>query len=476
MRHLFRDYEEACDNTLLIAERAEVELEFGNAVLPTFPTPPVPTRTRYLRELTLEGARDALRRPACRSTSRSGSSTSSVSSRRWGSPRTSSSCGTSCATRARRGIRVGPGRGSAAGSCVAYCLRIVDIDPIRYDLLFERFLNPGRKQMPDIDMDFDSRYRGDLIRYAAERYGDDHVAQIITFSTIKARAAVRDAARVLGYPYLVGDKIAKLMPPLIMGRDTPLAACLDPQPKHEDGYKMAAELRELYEADPDAKRVDRRRAGPRGPASPGRHPRGRRRDHPRAAHRVPPDPAQAAGRWRSRVGARRHAVRDARRRGPRAPQDGLPRAPQPRRDRDHARPRRGDRGEPSRHRRRAARRREDLRDAPPRARPIGVFQLEGGPVRSLLRSLAPTTFEDIAALIALYRPGPDGPELAQRVRQPQERPEAGHVPAPRPRGDPRADVRADDLPGAADARRAAARRLHARGGRQPPQGDREEGP
>ena len=116
-----------------------------------------------------------------------------------------------------RGIRVGPGRGSAAGSCVAYCLRIVDIDPISYDLLFERFLNPGRKQMPDIDMDFDSRYRGEMIKYAAERYGWDHVAQIVTFSTIKARAAVRDSARVLGYPYAVGDKIAKLMPPLDHG-------------------------------------------------------------------------------------------------------------------------------------------------------------------------------------------------------------------------------------------------------------------
>ena len=96
------------------------------------------------------------------------------------------------------GIRVGPGRGSAAGCCVAYCLRIVDLDPIRYDLLFERFLNPGRKQMPDIDMDFDERYRADVMRYAAEKYGSDRVAQIITFSTIKARAAVRDAARVLG--------------------------------------------------------------------------------------------------------------------------------------------------------------------------------------------------------------------------------------------------------------------------------------
>ncbi len=104
------------------------------------------------------------------------------------------------------GIRVGPGRGSAAGCAVAYCLRITDLDPIQYDLLFERFLNPSRISMPDIDMDFDSRYRDEMIRYAAERYGRDHVAQIVTFSTIKARAAVRDAARVLGYPYAVGDQ------------------------------------------------------------------------------------------------------------------------------------------------------------------------------------------------------------------------------------------------------------------------------
>jgi len=104
-------------------------------------------------------------------------------------------------------------------------------------------------------MDFDSRYRGDMIKYAAQRYGWDHVAQIVTFSTIKARAAVRDGARVLGYPYVVGDKIAKLMPPLVMGRDTPLHACLDPHPKYTDGYKMAGELRELYATDPDAKRV-----------------------------------------------------------------------------------------------------------------------------------------------------------------------------------------------------------------------------
>ena len=122
---------------------------------------------------------------------------------------------------------------------MAYCLRITDLDPIRYDLLFERFLNPSRISMPDIDMDFDSRYRDEMIRYAAERYGRDRVAQIVTFSTIKARAAVRDAARVLGYPYAIGDKVAKLMPPLIMGRDTPLKACLDviagPRGRLQDG-------------------------------------------------------------------------------------------------------------------------------------------------------------------------------------------------------------------------------------------------
>ena len=153
------------------------------------------------------------------------------------------------------GIRVGPGRGSAAGCCVAYCLRIVDLDPIKYDLLFERFLNPGRKQMPDIDMDFDERYRADVMRYAAEKYGSDRVAQVVTFSTIKARAAVRDAARVLGKPYIVGDRIAKAMPPLVMGRDTPLKACMTKTEGHEEGFAAAAELRAMHGSDPDAKEV-----------------------------------------------------------------------------------------------------------------------------------------------------------------------------------------------------------------------------
>ncbi len=190
-------------------------------------------------------------------------------------------------------IRVGPGRGSAAGCAVAYCLWITDLDPIRYDLLFERFLNPSRVSMPDIDMDFDSRYRDEMIRYAAERYGRDHVAQIVTFSTIKARAAVRDAARVLDYEWSMGDRIAKAMPPLIMGRDTPLYACLEEHEKFTDGYKMAGELRQMYDAGSRFAQGHGRRQGSRGYAASGRYPRSGGGDHEGTPHRVPADPAQA---------------------------------------------------------------------------------------------------------------------------------------------------------------------------------------
>ncbi|MEY2461770.1 MAG: polymerase subunit alpha, partial [Acidimicrobiaceae bacterium] len=255
MRRLFSERPDACDNTLLIAQRANVEIEFGKPQLPNFDVPPgFESDTDYLRHLTMEGAKQ-----------RWGSAlTDTVVERLMYELKVIDDMGFSSyflivwdlIKHARdSSIRVGPGRGSAAGCAVAYCLRITDLDPIKYDLLFERFLNPSRISMPDIDMDFDSRYRDEMIRYAAERYGRDHVAQIVTFSTIKARAAVRDAARVLGYPYAIGDRVAKAMPPLIMGRDTPLKACLDLTPKFEDGYKMAGDLRAMYETDPDCKRV-----------------------------------------------------------------------------------------------------------------------------------------------------------------------------------------------------------------------------
>ena len=130
------------------------------------------------------------------------------------------------------GIRCGPGRGSAAGSLVAYVLGITDLDPIKHKLIFERFLNPERISMPDIDMDFDERRRGEMIRYTTQKYGEDRIAQIITYSTIKAKAAIKDSARVLfGQPgYAVADRITKAMPPAIMGKDIPLSGDLRPAP------------------------------------------------------------------------------------------------------------------------------------------------------------------------------------------------------------------------------------------------------
>lgn len=405
MRDLFRELPDACDNTLWIAERSEVEIEFGNPQLPDFPIPSeFDDHDAYLEHLTFEGARQ-----------------------RWGSElpdhvvdrlafelRTIRDMGFSSyflitwdLIRYARDndIRVGPGRGSATGCAVAYCLWITDLDPIRYDLLFERFLNPSRSSMPDIDMDFDSRRRDELIRYAAEKYGRDHVAQIVTFSQIKARAAVRDAARVLGYPYAVGDKIAKAMPPLVMGRDTPLGACLEETEKHRDGYKAAADLREMYDTDSDVKAVVDVAKGLEGL---------RRQDGIHAAAVVitkepltdylpiqrKPESGQSPEEAPVVTQYEMHGVEDLgllkmdflglrnldvitdtldlirRTSGTEVDIDAV-----------------------------------DLEDRPTydllsRGDSIGVFQLESGPMRTLMRSLAPSSFEDVAALVGLYRPGP----------------------------------------------------------------------
>jgi DNA polymerase-3 subunit alpha len=152
----------------------------------------------------------------------------------------------------RNGHPVGPGRGSAAGSLVAYALGITDLDPIPFGLIFERFLNPDRVSMPDIDIDFDERGRGEVIRYVTEKWGEDKVAQIATFGTIKAKAAIKDASRVLGYPYALGDKITKAMPAAVMGKDIPLSGIFDD--KHPR-YNEAGEVRGLYEQDIDVKKV-----------------------------------------------------------------------------------------------------------------------------------------------------------------------------------------------------------------------------
>jgi len=411
MRYLFREVPQACDNTLLIAERADVTIEFDNDALPEFPLPEGFSNdshkieaTRYLRDLTYRGA-----------TERYGSSLSEeVRTRLDYELGIIADMGFSdyflvvwdLIRHAReKGIRVGPGRGSSAGCCVAYCLRIVDVDPIRYGLFFERFLNPGRRSMPDIDMDFDERFRGDMIRYAAERYGSDHVAQIVTFSTIKARAAVRDAARVLGYPPQLGDKIAKAMPPLVMGQDLPLAACFTSMPGFEGRYSEAAELRGLYDADAEVKHVvdvakgfvDKRRQD-------GIHAAAvvitkepvleyvpvQRKSSPNGSSESAPIVTQYEATAIEKLGLLKMDFL------------GLRNLAIIERSLDNIRRRHG----------------IDLDidnvalDDPKvfemlrLGNSIGIFQLEGDKMRQLMRRLAPTSFDDIAALNALYRPGP----------------------------------------------------------------------
>ncbi|MDG2027400.1 MAG: DNA polymerase III subunit alpha [Acidimicrobiales bacterium] len=405
MRRLFDEVPSACDNSLWIAERADVTIEFGQPQLPEFPLPEgFMTDTDYLRHLTYEGAK-----------------------KRWGqtlSPEITDrldyelgvidSMGFSAyflitwdlIKFARdRDIRVGPGRGSAAGCAVAYTLWITDLDPIKYDLLFERFLNPSRVSMPDIDMDFDTRYRDNMIRYAADKYGRDNVAQIVTFSQIKARAAVRDAARVLGYPYAVGDKVAKAMPPLIMGRDTPLKYCFEEHPKYMDGYNAAGELRDMVSSDADIGRVVEVAKGLEGM---------RRQDGIHAAAVVitneplteylPIQRKPEAGKTIEEAPVvtqyEMHGVEDL----------GLLKM-------DFLGLRNLDVISDCLELMQETQGVEldidavDLEDGPTfdllkAGNTIGVFQLESGPMRSLIRSLAPDSFDDVAALVALYRPGP----------------------------------------------------------------------
>jgi DNA polymerase III subunit alpha len=298
----------------------------------------------------------------------------------------------------REGIRFGPGRGSAAGALIAYCLGITELDPIPHGLLFERFLNPERVSMPDIDMDFDERRRGDMIRYATMKYGEERVAQIITYGTIKAKAAIKDAARVLGYPFAMGDRITKAMPPPVMGKDIPLGGIFDPDHAR---YREAVEFRDLYGSDAEVQKIVDTAKGLEGLKRQwGVHAAGVILSRDPLVDVLPIHKREQDGaiitQWdmgacesigllkMDFLGLRNLTVMD----------DCLESI--------------------------ADNRRVDLvlEDLPLDDKPayellargdtLGVFQLDGGPMRSLLRAMVPDNFEDISAVLALYRPGPMG--------------------------------------------------------------------
>jgi DNA polymerase-3 subunit alpha len=245
MRRVFRERPDACDNTLLVADMCDLQLRYGELHLPRFEPPEGEPLEAYLRRLVLEGAR--VRYPEL---------TPDVMSRIDHELEVIRTMGFSgyflivwdlIRFARESGIRVGPGRGSAAGSVVSYALRITDLDPLRYGLIFERFLNPDRKQMPDIDMDFDERRRDEVIRYVAAKYGSDHVAQIITFQTIKGKQGIRDAARVLGFPASVGDRLCKMYPPAVLGREKSIEDALKESPELADAYVREPESTEIVD-------------------------------------------------------------------------------------------------------------------------------------------------------------------------------------------------------------------------------------
>ncbi|MBQ1120592.1 DNA polymerase III subunit alpha [Streptomyces smyrnaeus] len=296
------------------------------------------------------------------------------------------------------GIAVGPGRGSAAGSIVSYAMGITDLDPVTHGLIFERFLNPERVTMPDVDIDFDERRRGDVIRYVTEKYGADKVAMIGTYGTIKAKAAIKDASRVLGYPYAMGDRITKAMPADVLGKGIPLSGITDP---NHPRYSEAGEVRSMYENEPDVKKVIDAAMGIEGLVRQmGMHAAGViMSSEPVIDHAPifsPKNDGTVVTQWdypscealgllkMDFLGLRNLTIMD-----------------------DAVKMIRKNKG-------------VDLKlldlplDDPKtfellcRGDTLGVFQFDGGPMRSLLRMMKPDHFEDISAVSALYRPGPMG--------------------------------------------------------------------
>jgi DNA polymerase-3 subunit alpha len=244
MAQSFEMWPEAIASTLEIAERCDVQIELGQQLIPSYPTPGGEPETDYLRARVTEGLATRYGAPPPAEALERMEMELGVINRMgfdayflivWDFIRYAK----------EHGIAVGPGRGSAAGSIVAYCLSITDVDPLRYDLLFERFLNPERVSMPDIDIDFSVRGREQVMRYVVEKYGRESVAQIVTFGKMFPRAATRDAARVLEHDYGVGDRLAKLIPDPIMGRSPSFEDCLAP----------GEPLRLAYDSDPIAKQI-----------------------------------------------------------------------------------------------------------------------------------------------------------------------------------------------------------------------------
>jgi DNA polymerase-3 subunit alpha len=398
MRALFRDSPEASDNTLLIAERSNVSFEHRN-LMPRFPVPSGETETTFFEKAVAVGMQQRFHgAPTADHLARAQYEVDVI--KQMGFPGYFLVVADFIGWAKRQGIRVGPGRGSAAGSMVSYAMGITELDPLAHGLLFERFLNPERISMPDIDVDFDDRRRPEVIRYVTEKYGDDRVAQIVTYGTIKAKQALKDSARVLGMPYAVGEKLTKVMPPPIMGKDISLGEIMD---KTSPRYKEGSDFRAVIETDAEAAKVFDTAVGIENLKRQwGVHAAGvilsaeplldvlpimKREDDGAIITQFDQPPLESLGLIKMDfLGLRNLTIID----------DALAMIEK-------------NTGTPLKIEE------LDLMSPDPktyellsRGDTLGVFQLDGGPMRSLLRQMKPTDFEDISALIALYRPGPMG--------------------------------------------------------------------
>lgn len=250
MRKLFSGLPQACDNTLKIAEMCEVEFSHSN-YMPRFEVPAGETEESWFIKEVEAGLHYRFGDSIPEEVRKQAEHEISVIVQ-MGFPGYFLVVSDYIRWAKERGIRVGPGRGSGAGSMVAYALRITDLDPLKNGLIFERFLNPERVSMPDFDVDFDDRRRGEVIDYVTEKYGNDRVSAVVTYNKLKAKAALKDAARVMGYPYQFGDRLTKAMPPAVMGKDIPLSGIFDPSHKR---YAEAEEFRKLVKAEPEAQKI-----------------------------------------------------------------------------------------------------------------------------------------------------------------------------------------------------------------------------
>ncbi|MGN3955711.1 DNA polymerase III subunit alpha [Streptomyces sp. WAC8370] len=408
MRALFAELPEACDNTLLIAERVGSYDEVFDNVdeMPQFPdVPDGETQESWLRKECLTGLAMRYGDPVPAEVLERFETEMSVIG-----PMGFSSyflvVADICKYARDNGVPVGPGRGSATGSIVAYATRITELCPLEHGLLFERFLNPERINPPDVDLDFDDRRRDKMVRYVTEKYGDEYTAMVNTFGKIKAKNAIKDSSRILGYPFSHGERITKALPPDIMGKSIPLDGIFDPEhPRHGE----AGEIRTMYENEPDVKTVIDTARGVEGlTRGTGVHAAAVILSKTRLTDRIPlhmraSDGVKITGfdypscenmglvkmdfLGLRNLGVIDHAIENIREnRGVRLatvdPMDG-------------------DSGTvviPL----------DDKKtfELLGRGDTFGVFQLDGGGMRALLKLMEPTRFEDIAAALALYRPGP----------------------------------------------------------------------